>query len=306
MRISAIVPAYNHAQYLNESIGSILAQTQPVDEIILVDDGSTDETRQVAASFGRRVKYIYQTNRGLSAARNTGVRAASCEWVALLDSDDWWKPHKIRLQREAALRRPTAALVYTATTTAFPDGSESVGKPVPPDALWPMLRVTNLIAPSSIMARRDALLDCGGFNEQLTACEDWDMWVRLRQRHSFANVPEAVTVYRYGESSMSNNVGRMLSNMERILEPTLLVNLDGPRRILWRRRIRAVQLFHAALMARSIGEAEERHYLTRSLAQWPSPCFWPTRYAAVARNTLGPRLYSDLRSRLQKLNFKKA
>ncbi len=294
MLISAVIPTYNSAKYLRQSVGSVLAQTRQLDELIVVDDGSTDDTREVVASFGKRVTYIYQTNRGLSAARNTGIRAASSEWIALLDSDDWWKPDKIRLQENAVREFPEAGLVYTSVMTVFPGGTQAARPCADPGALWPAMRLANPITPSSVMALRSALLEAGGFNEQLTACEDWDMWVRLRERHRFAAVPEPLTVYRYGETSMSNDAGRMLSNTDKILESTLLADLSGMRRRLWRRRILAIQLARAAYSARVTGPRDERKYLTRSLALWPSPFDYPKRYVALVRNLIGPRAYSVL------------
>jgi len=113
MRVSAIIPCYNYGKYLPRAIDSILAQTRPVSEILVVDDGSTDNTREVATSYGDRVQYIFQQNQGRAAARNHGMREATGDWIALLDADDWWFPEKIELQLKAAAARPEAVLVYT-------------------------------------------------------------------------------------------------------------------------------------------------------------------------------------------------
>src|SRR5689334_22859965 len=111
MRVSAIIPCYNYGKYLARAIDSILAQTYAVSEIIVVDDGSSDNTREVATSYGGCVRYIYQQNAGRAAARNHGIREATGDWIALLDADDWWLPQKIELQVTAA-SKPDTAVVY--------------------------------------------------------------------------------------------------------------------------------------------------------------------------------------------------
>ena len=100
IRISAVIPAYNCEKYIGRAIQSVLSQTRPVDEIIVVDDGSTDTTAEIVRSFGDKVKLIQQENAGECAARNTGIKAASCQWVAFLDADDEWLPEKIERSEE--------------------------------------------------------------------------------------------------------------------------------------------------------------------------------------------------------------
>ncbi|MFZ9033203.1 MAG: glycosyltransferase family 2 protein, partial [Anaerohalosphaeraceae bacterium] len=106
LKISAVIPAYNAEKYIARSINSVLNQTCPVDEIIVVDDGSTDSTAEVIKSYGGKVRYIHQQNAGVSAARNTGIQAATCEWVAFLDADDEWLPEKIERQVENIKNNP--------------------------------------------------------------------------------------------------------------------------------------------------------------------------------------------------------
>src|SRR5437016_10401011 len=96
--ISAVIPSYNYGHFITDAIESALGQTYPHVEIIVVDDGSTDDTREQLAPYSERVCYIHQENGGLSAARNTGIRAAKGEWIALLDADDVWHPRKLELQ----------------------------------------------------------------------------------------------------------------------------------------------------------------------------------------------------------------
>ncbi|MHC4386164.1 MAG: glycosyltransferase family 2 protein, partial [Planctomycetota bacterium] len=106
MKISVVIPAYNIEDYIERAIDSVLAQTRQPEEIIVVDDGSTDATAQKIKAYGDQVRYIHQANKGLSGARNTGIRQAQNEWVAFLDGDDEWLPEKLQLQSELLTRNP--------------------------------------------------------------------------------------------------------------------------------------------------------------------------------------------------------
>src|SRR5262249_25569620 len=158
-----------------------------------------------------KVTYVYQKNKGLSAARNTGIRTATGDWIAILDADDWWLPDKIKLQLNAAARDPEIGVVYTASYIVTPDGAKTPYFPAAPDCIWPELRYHNVISGGSgAMIRRDLLLSVSGFDEPLTACEDWDMWVRLARVCRFASVSQQVTMVAATQNSMSSDHSRML------------------------------------------------------------------------------------------------
>src|SRR5688500_9583140 len=108
--VSVVIPAYNYGHFVTEAVASALNQTHPHVEVIVVDDGSTDGTADILKPFGSRIRYIYQPNRGLSAARNTGIRAARGEWVAFLDADDLWHPSKTETQLSAVVNDSHIAL----------------------------------------------------------------------------------------------------------------------------------------------------------------------------------------------------
>jgi glycosyltransferase involved in cell wall biosynthesis len=284
MNISAIITTYNRPAWLAEAIASVVAQSRPVQEILVVDAGTAEQTKAVATAFGPGVRYLQMQDRGLAASRNFGIGLASGDWVAFLDDDDQWLPDKIKRQEEALRGSLTAALVYTSLQMCWPDGTVTPSAALPPERLWPGLRAKNSIPPSSVMVQKQAVLKAGGFNENLRSCEDWDLWVRLAQEHRFAVVLEPVTKYRVSAGQMSTNIDLMLSNTEQILENSLLLGLTGIRRSFWRRRIRASQLFSAAILARDAGSPQARDFVRKSLAQWPVPAFQPKRFLFLARH----------------------
>ena len=275
MQISVVIPAYKAAQYLPRCLDSVSAQTLKPSEIIVVDDGSPDDSAKVARSLGARV--VSRPNGGLSAARNTGIQNASGDWVALLDADDLWAPQK--LESQAALIRSNTVLVYTGISIFDDHGTRKISPAAAPSSTKRILRYANPITPSSVIARRDALMRDGGFREDIRACEDWEMWVRLQRVGSFEAVPEPLTLYYVTPTSLSANPQRMIDALERIVDTTLVADLHGVSRWAWRQRIRAVQLCSAALIARDNGLDSEFHYMLRSLSSWPSPFWQPQRFA---------------------------
>jgi len=278
VKISVVIPAYNAAHFLPRCLASVFSQTLQPEEVIVVDDGSTDDTAAVATRLGARV--VGRTNGGLSAARNTGVRSSAGDWVALLDADDLWAPEKLRSQAERV--HSQTVLVYTGIRIFDDEGVRQTCLATDPVCARKMLRYRNPITPSSVIARRDALCEDGGFREDIRACEDWEMWVRLQRMGKFEAVREALTDYYVYPASMSADPKRMLDALEQIIDTTLVADLKGAGRWMWSRRIRAVQLYSAALIARDNGLKGETGYMLQSLAGWPSPFWEPRRFAGLA------------------------
>ena len=280
--VTVLMTIYNGEAYVRRSLDSVFAQTLQPDEVLVVDDGSTDGTGTlVAGEYGRRVRLIRQGNGGLANARNRGLREATGDYVALLDVDDWWAPTK--LQRQAALldARPEVMATYTSLiTVAEQSGVEEIVTAVSAETLWPRIRWENpALAPSSMMMRRTALEEAGNFTEGMRSCEDWDCWFRLLRRGRMAEITEPLTYYQVSTTGLSGDAERMFRSFESILDRRLLDGLEGAERGIWRRRIVSFQAFKACLTARGAGDkARERSYMRRSLRAWPSPFWAPERF----------------------------
>jgi glycosyltransferase involved in cell wall biosynthesis len=278
MKISVVIPAYNAACFLPRCLESVSMQTLKPDEVIVVDDGSTDDTAEVAIALGAKV--IRRVNGGISAARNTGIQNALCDWIALLDADDLWAPQK--LERQVACIRPETVLVYTGARLFDDKGSRGESRAIDPTKATKMLRYCNPIIPSSVLVWRGAAMRGGGFREDIRTCEDWEMWVRLLKLGQFGAVTEPLTEYYLHAESLSADPEAMLRSLDLIIETSLVSDLRGLRRWTWRRRIRATQLASAGLIARDNQLKNELRYMFQSLFVWPSPFWQPRRFALLA------------------------
>jgi len=205
--VAVIIPTFNQARFLAEAIASVLTQTRAADEIIVVDDGSTDDPAKVVAKFPT-VRLVRQGNRGLSAARNRGLQACTGSHVVFLDADDRLLPTALQTGLDFARMRPDCAFVYGAhrriSENGNPFGLNDYG-PVGDDAHL-AFSYRNLVGvPSSIMFRRDCLLAVGGFDETLRRLEDHDIYLRMAQRYPIASHPNIVSEYRKHRQNLSGN-----------------------------------------------------------------------------------------------------
>ncbi len=199
MRITVVIPSYNRCATLARALRSVLAQTEPVMQVVVVDDGSSDPSAAMVARDFPTVELIRQPNRGVSAARNRGIAAARGDWIALLDSDDAWLPHKIARVRDAVARHPGFALYH----------SDEIwirrGRRVNPKRkhrkhggrIFRQCLPLCAISPSAAVIRRDCLVTLGGFDESLPACEDYDLWLRLCSRYPVHYLDEPL-ITKYG------------------------------------------------------------------------------------------------------------
>jgi glycosyltransferase involved in cell wall biosynthesis len=239
MTVSVVIPTYNSGQLVTEAIESILAQTSPVHEILVVDDGSTDDTLVRMSQFGPPVRYIKKENGGVSSARNRGVQEAKGEWIAFLDADDVWNPKKLELQLKALNSRPELGLLGT-LMYSWPGSHPAIEVARPDDRIRVIglddLLVKNFLATSTIIARANVLRSVGLFDQSLQGPEDYDLWIRIAQAYPVANLGIPLIGYRHSHpGSLSKNVARMERDMRTILEKLEARGLFKGRLILRRK-----------------------------------------------------------------------
>lgn len=233
MRVSVVIPTYNRADVVREAVASVLRQDYPDIELIVVDDGSRDGTAAVVSGFGPAVRYLWQENRGVSAARNRGVAASTGDLIAFLDSDDLWLPPKVSAQVAYFEAYEDAQACHT-------------------DEIWIRLgmRVNErlihrkqggwqflaslprcLISPSAIMLRRSLWDRLGGFDESLPACEDYDLWLRLTAVVPVGFLPERLVIKRGGHADQLSRRTPVLDRYRiKALEKVLTTPLPAAHR----------------------------------------------------------------------------
>jgi len=282
--VSVIIPCSNAVQYIRTAIDSALSQTHPPGEVLVIDGGSSDGTQDLVSAYGEPVKLLQEKpgRKGLGAARNVGVEAASGEWLAFLDADDWWDPRKLARQLAELAKHMDPALNYTGVWVVDEVTGKRRAHPCfDANVVWPALRWINVISTSTVLARRSAVNEVGAFNEDLAACEDWELWVRLRARFPFTSCGEPLAFYRVLSTSSSQNLSKHLETIPKVCEGAMLAGLTGLERWTVERRVWAAQLYGGALIDRSMGGSRVFSLLGRSLGNWPFPNFLPVRYKVL-------------------------
>jgi glycosyltransferase involved in cell wall biosynthesis len=181
MRVSVIIPTWNRAGRLVRAIASVRTQTIPAHEIIIVDDGSKDDTRRVVRNRFPEVRYHYQRHTGVSGARNAGLRMASGDWIALLDSDDEWQPRKLERQLQALQKQPNYRICHSDEIWIRRGRRVNPMKKHAKRGGWIFRYCLPrcVISPSSVIMCRELINRVGPFDESLPACEDYDLWLRV-------------------------------------------------------------------------------------------------------------------------------
>ncbi|HXA18216.1 MAG TPA: glycosyltransferase family A protein [Thermoanaerobaculia bacterium] len=221
--ISVIIPTYNYGRFLCDAIDSALAQTCPALEVIVVDDGSTDDTPRILADYGGRIRVIHQKNLGVSAARNAGITAARGEYLSFLDSDDIWRPRKLECDVARLAADPTLGMVHCGAET-FDNSGRTLSISLTGLEGWIALDLLRLdreviAAPgSNVTVRRAAAEEAGGYDPGLQQAEDWDFCYRIACRYRAGFVPEVLVRYRQHGSGNHHNIPRMEKNMLKALE----------------------------------------------------------------------------------------
>jgi glycosyltransferase involved in cell wall biosynthesis len=197
--ISVVIPSYNRCNTLSKAVASVLAQSLKPSEIIVVDDGSIDATADTVLQKFPQVKYIYQANQGVSAARNLGIKNARGDWIALLDSDDTWHIEKLKVQSQLLYENPDYRFIHT-NELWIKNGAEIQQKQKHEKRggyIYKYCLPLCVISPSSAMIHRSVFEEAGLFDENLPACEDYDLWLRVCRNYPVLYSGEKL-VTKYG------------------------------------------------------------------------------------------------------------
>jgi len=217
--VSVIIPCYNQAHFLREAIESVLSQIYQNFEIVVIDDGSTDETPNIAGQYPQ-VRYIKQTNQGLAAARNAGLQASRGRYLVFLDADDRLLPNALRAGLQCFEEHPDCAFVsggYRRIDKAGVGIDEPTPARIEKDHYLAFLRGNYVGMHGTVLYQRQFLTACGGFNSALPVCEDYELYLRLARSHPVHCHDAVVAEYRTYEASMSADVTLMLSTVLKVL-----------------------------------------------------------------------------------------
>jgi glycosyltransferase involved in cell wall biosynthesis len=238
MEVSVIIPTYNSARYLADAVDSVLAQTFKDFEVLVIDDGSTDETESLMRRYAPPVRYIRQANQGVAAARNLGIENSNGRYVAFLDADDTWFANKLERQISALEQHSEYRLCYSRFTTVTRDLKPFPAKRIDPRgrALEDLLLRGNLVGSiCTVLCERSLFEAAGAFDGALSQCADWDMWVRLACLTEFLYLDEPLVTYRKHDSNMSSNVALLEHDSLRVLEKGFAIS-SLPESMVKRRR----------------------------------------------------------------------
>jgi glycosyltransferase involved in cell wall biosynthesis len=287
MKVSVVIPTFNSGRFVTGAVESALAQTRAPDEVIVVDDGSTDDTSTTIARFYQSVRYIRKENGGVSSARNRGVAEATGDLIGFLDADDVWHPRKLEVQIAALASRQDLGLIgswtYPWPADRHPDrplpGEKFDLVEVPEDDLL----IRNCLVTSTVLVRKEVLQAAGEFDPKLHGPEDYDLWLRVARLAPIANLDVAVTGYRLGTpGSLSKNAVRMEAGMRLILDKLDAAGVFRGRN-LFRRKVRAHYHYLWGYMHREAG-----HRLTAAKLVATSLMLYPLAYSrAYVRYPLG-------------------
>lgn len=233
--VDVIVPAYNASRFLRTAVDSALGQTGVSLRVIVTDDGSTDDTADIARSYGPRVNLVSQENRGLPGARNSAIGASSAPYLALLDADDLWRPGKIARQAALLEAHPEVGLVFTDMTIFkgdFETGDFAIeedgflleappyaalerrllgdGAYLLPRSVGDTVMRYNFISPSTVMLRREAIMGVGGFDEAFRVCEDVECWLRILRTWRAISIEERLVLSRRWEGNLTTQSEKMI------------------------------------------------------------------------------------------------
>jgi glycosyltransferase involved in cell wall biosynthesis len=273
--VSAVVTTYNYARFLPDALDSVLAQSHRNLEIVVIDDGSTDDTAAVVQRYADcGVRYVSRSHGGAGRARNTGLEVTSAPLVAFLDADDAWLPDRVAVGVAHLARHPELALVAAHAfacdeqlrpTAVVPASTREKGR------MLEQLLVDNVVLnPSSVLVRRAAIEAAGGFSE-IAFGEDWDTWIEIAKRFPLGFIDRPVALVRRHSGSVSPTRGRVRVDVNRaIVERHLSAYRPAWKRPIIRRRAASVAYFHAGLGSVKTGDRRvARRYAVTALGLDP-------------------------------------
>ena len=275
--ISVVIPAYNSAALLPRCLDSVFAQTLKPIEVLVIDDGSVDDTSDVVRYYGERVRLLRQKNAGPAAARNRGIAATTGEWIAFLDADDRWTSAKLECQMDCAKTHPSAGVIYSDAIVL--DASENVsgeflaGKGPASGWIFDRLLHSFFILSSTAMVRRSVLIDAGILSAQMREVENYDFWLQLARTCPFQLVPEALTLYQRQEDSSSKELAAVAKTEIDLFQSLLEQDLSPAQQRAARQRL-ARNLFDYSYEIRHIDRGAALN------AAWQSVCACPQRPSA--------------------------
>jgi glycosyltransferase involved in cell wall biosynthesis len=261
--VSVIIPTYNRSTFVRQAVDSVLKQTFSDFELIVIDDGSTDTTRENLLEYQGRIRYHYQPNQGVSKARNQGLGLAGGRWIAFLDSDDLWLPGKLEAQVDFFSRNPLASVCQTEELWIRNGRRVNPGKKhqkFSGDIFAPSLRLC-LVSPSAVMIKKEVFEQVGCFDEALPACEDYDLWLRISVRFPVYLLDRPLIIKRGGHADQLSRTVPALDRY-RIQALVKLLNSGGltetQQALAWRELKTRCRIYGQGCLKR--GRDEEGNY----------------------------------------------
>jgi len=310
MKISAIIPAYNSQDYILDAIHSIQNQTHSVDEIIVIDDGSTDNTQQTLENQISGIKYIKQENQGPSAARNTGIKAAQGDWIAFLDADDQWTPNKIEKQLIALKHSPELHLIagdmqeigihnepitqsVLAKHKQLKKFQNNQSLPIR-DALAELVN-KNFIPTGTVLVKRSTLIETGLFNTAIHFGEDLELWAKIASKHAITCLPEILMLRRLHGQNATTSTMPMLRDLVKVMQSirgyskdTLIaqnINTDKLVANAWANLGYGYFMNEDYLQAKSAFSNSLKEKINKRALTYFIACMLPTKIIKTIRNT---------------------
>jgi glycosyltransferase involved in cell wall biosynthesis len=249
-KVSVVIPTFNREKFITKALDSVMDQTYQDYEVVVMDDGSKDNTREIVENYGKKVSYFYQENRGIASARNEAIKRSSGDYIAFLDSDDYWVREKLETQIDLFDKHPEYGMVASCCSSIRLDGSFRE-KNRPGKSGWVLrdLFNKNFIRTSSALIKKECLSRVGLFDEDFRECEEYDLWLRIAAMYPIGFINDSLAVYVDNAEGISTDslAGRLFRL--KVLEKEYLAKKIPPK--MYNKRI--------SNTCHYIG----RHYITR-------------------------------------------